>query len=180
MTKKCARLILKRCGWKIADSLQLPAKCVICIAPHTSNWDFIMGVLFKSAVGLKAHFFMKKEWFRFPLGNIMRCIGGIPVDRSKKTSLTDQIAAEFDKHNTFYIGVTPEGTRKYTEEWKKGFYIIAQKANVPIMLAYIDYAKKELGYGRLLQPTGDIDADINEIKAFYKGVSGKKPENFGV
>lgn len=103
MTKKCARLILKRCGWKIADSLQLPAKCVICIAPHTSNWDFIMGVLFKSAVGLKAHFFMKKEWFRFPLGNIMRCIGGIPVDRSKKTSLTDQIAAEFDKHDTFYI-----------------------------------------------------------------------------
>jgi len=180
MTKKCARLILKRCGWKIADSLQLPAKCVICIAPHTSNWDFIMGVLFKSAVGLKAHFFMKKEWFRFPLGNIMRCIGGIPIDRSKKTSLTDQIAAEFDKHNTFYIGVTPEGTRKYTEEWKKGFYIIAQKANVPIMLAYIDYAKKELGYGRLFQPTGDIDADINEIKAFYKGVSGKKPENFGV
>lgn len=122
---------------------------------------------------------MKKEWFRFPLGHFMRSLGGIAVDRSKKTSLTDQIAAEFGKHESFYIGVTPEGTRKYNKDWKKGFYFIAQKANVPIMLAYIDYAKKELGYGQLFQPTGNLEADMIAIKSFYKGVSGKKPENFG-
>lgn|SRR5574344_2392953 len=180
MTQDCAKSILQKHGWTIVTAVEIPKKCVVCIAPHTSNWDFVWGMLFKIATGLKASFFMKKEWFHFPLGNFMRSLGGIPVDRSKKTSLTDQIADEFAKHDSFCIGVTPEGTRKYNADWKKGFYFIAQKANVPIVLAYIDYAKKKVGYGKLFQPTGNLEADMNAIKDYYKGVTGKKPEKFGV
>ena len=110
----------------------------------------------------------------------MRALGGIPVDRSKKTSLTDQIAEEFQKHDQFQIGITPEGTRKYNPEWKRGFYYIALKANVPIVLASIDYEKKELGYKKIIHPTGNYDTDIIEIKSFYKNVKGKRPELFGI
>lgn len=172
--------ILKWCGWNISNDVVIPAKCVICIAPHTSNWDFIWSNLFNKAMRAKAHFFMKKEWFRFPLGKFMRALGGIPVDRSKKTSLTDQIAEEFEKHDQFQIGITPEGTRKYNTEWKRGFYYIALKANVPIVLASIDYEKKELGYKKIIHPTGNYDTDIIEIKSFYKNVKGKRPELFGI
>lgn len=123
---------------------------------------------------------MKKEWFNFPLGKLMRSMGGIPVDRSKKTSLTDQIAAEFAKHKIFRIGVTPEGTRSFNADWKKGFYFIAQKARVPIVLAYIDYAKKMVGFGKIFQPTGDLEKDLRAIKEFYRTTTGKKPDNFGL
>lgn len=178
--KKLCEKILKWCGWTIANEVELPDKCVICIAPHTSNWDFVWGNLFNVVMQAKSHFFMKKEWFRFPLGGIMRSLGGIPVDRSKHTSLTDQIAAEFAKHEKFQVGITPEGTRKYNPNWKRGFYVIAQKANVPIVLSVIDFAKKELGYKRIFTPTGNYDADIVLIKEFYKDAKGKYPELFGL
>lgn len=178
--KNWAYRLLVRKGWKLIVPFQIPDKCVICIAPHTSNWDFVYGLLFKKAIGLKAHFFMKKEWFRFPLGKIMRSVGGIPIDRSKKTSMTDQMAEEFKNHDHFVIGVTPEGTRKANPNWKKGFYFIATKAEVPIVLAYIDYQHKEIGLGRILQPSGDYDADIKIIKTFYAGVSGKIRKNFAI
>ena len=179
-SKNWAYRFLERRHWHIQIPFELPAKCVVCIAPHTSNWDFFYGLLFKKAVGLNARFFMKKEWFRFPLGGIMRAVGGIPVDRSKKTDLTEQMAQTFSTHDKFCIGVTPEGTRKANPNWKKGFYYIALKANVPIVLAYIDYAKKEIGYGMQLMPTGNIDTDMQSIKDFYKGVTGKIPKNFAV
>ena len=110
----------------------------------------------------------------------MRALGGIPVDRSKKTSLTDQIAEEFKKHEKFQLGITPEGTRKYNPDWKKGFYFIAYKANVPIVLATHDYEKKELGYKKIVIPSGNYKDDIIEIKNFYKNTKGKYPELFGI
>ncbi len=177
--KTLSEKILNWCGWKIKNDIELPDRCVICIAPHTSNWDFVWGNFFNKAMQAKSHFFMKKEWFRFPLGPIMRALGGIPVDRSRKTSLTDQIAQEFACHEKFQIGITPEGTRKYNPDWKRGFYYIACKAGVPIVLAAIDYQKKELGYKKIFHPSGDYDADIVEIKDFYKNVKGKYPELFG-
>lgn len=171
---------LKRSGWKIIDTEKVPDKCVICVAPHTSNWDFIWGLLYKKAMRLKANFFMKKEWFRFPFGMMMRRFGGIPVDRSKKQSLTDVMAAEFSKHEIFRIAVTPEGTRKANAQWKLGFYFIALKAQVPIVLAKIDYVKKEIGCGESFLPTGNLEVDIQKIKEFYMGVLGKKPDNFAM
>ena len=94
--------------------------------------------------------------------------------------MTDQIAEEFTKHDTFHIAITPEGTRKAVSDWKKGFYIIAQKAGVPIVLTYIDFAKKEIGYGKIFQPTGNMESDMAEIKAFFRTKVGKIPENFGI
>ena len=172
--------LMRRCGWRTEERVELPERCVVCVAPHTSNWDFILGMLYKVSRKIEANFFMKKEWFRFPLGGLMRRLGGVAVDRSKNTSLTDQMAEEFGRHRTFRIAVTPEGTRKGNAEWKKGFYFIALKASVPIILAYIDYRRKVIGLGQSIVPSGDYDADITAIKEFYRGVTAKYPEKFMV
>jgi 1-acyl-sn-glycerol-3-phosphate acyltransferase len=123
---------------------------------------------------------MKKEWFFFPVGLLMKRMGGIPVDRSRKNSLTDTMAATFAKNDIFRLTVSPEGTRKLVAEWKKGFYFIACKAQVPIVLAFIDYKKKELGLGRIFIPTGDVERDLPEIMEFYSTKTGKFAERFNV
>lgn len=170
----------KRKGWKLVNDIELPKKCVICIAPHTSNWDFFWGNILRHKLHLRASFLMKKEWFSFPLGKLMRKLGGIPVDRSQQLSLTDAMADIFRDNELFRLVITPEGTRKLNQEWKKGFYFIALKAQVPIVLAFIDYQKREMGFGKMFIPTGDVDADLVTIKAFYKDKVGKFPDRFVV
>lgn len=165
-------------GWKIAGLTDLPAKSVICVAPHTSNFDLFIGLIVYTAMGRKSHFFIKKDWFFFPMNYIFKALGGIPVDRSKKTSLTDQIAEEFGKHEIFQIAVTPEATRKPNANWKYGFYFIAQRAEVPIVIAAIDYKKKEVDFKDIFYPTGDLEADIKVIKSYYIGVTARHPERF--
>ena len=166
-------------GWKCVstEGVDTP-KCVVCVAPHTSNWDIIVGKLFYTSLGYTAGFLIKKEWFFFPFNLIFKSMGGVPVDRGKRTSVTEQVAQMFNEHERFQIAITPEGTRKRVKEWKKGFYFIAQKAQVPIMVAYFDYAKKEVGSKGLFYPTGDVEKDILEIRKMYNGVSGRHPENF--
>lgn len=166
-------------GWKCVstEGVDTP-KCVVCVAPHTSNWDFIVGKLFYTSLGYTAGFLIKKEWFFFPFNLIFKSMGGVPVDRGKRTSVTEQVAQMFNERERFQIAITPEGTRKRVKEWKKGFYFIAQKAQVPIMVAYFDYAKKEVGSKGLFYPTGDVEKDILEIRKMYNGVSGRHPENF--
>ena len=166
-------------GWKCVstEGVDTP-KCVVCVAPHTSNWDFIVGKLFYTSLGYTAGFLIKKEWFFFPFNLIFKSMGGVPVDRGKRTSVTEQVAQMFNEREWFQIAITPEGTRKRVKEWKKGFYFIAQKAQVPIMVDYFDYAKKEVGSKGLFYPTGDVEKDILEIRKMYNGVSGRHPENF--
>ncbi len=177
--QKVIIFFLKLSGWKFVRTVPEVDKSVVCVAPHTSNWDFILSKLAYSATGKAApRFFMKKEWFFFPLGILLRAMGGIAVDRSKNKSLTEQVAAEFENHDVFHIGVTPEGTRKPVKKWRKGFYQIAVKAGVPIQLAYLDYKKKECGITKIFEPTGDEDADIIEIRRFYNNVFGRFPERF--
>lgn len=178
--KYFVRFILKITGWKYIKPTEKIDKSVICVAPHTSNWDFIMGQFFASACKIKSSFLMKKEWFVFPLKGLFKAMGGIPIDRSKKTSVTDQVAETFKQYKEFHIAIAPEGTRGYVKEWKKGFYYIALKANVPIQLAYIDYTKKEMGITKVFYPTGNEDTDLKEIKAFYATIKGKFPERFHV
>lgn len=178
MKKAISKWLLRISGWKIASLGEYVPKCVICVAPHTSNWDFVIGKLFYVSIGRKACFLIKKEWFVFPFNLIFGPMGGVPVDRRKNTSVTEQMANEFAKRETFHLAVTPEGTRKQANEWKKGFYYIALKANVPIMPAYIDYGKKEIGVGELFYPTGNTEADIEKIRAYYKGVTARHPHNF--
>ena len=157
-----------------------PSKCIICLAPHTSNWDFLIGQLYNRAHGLKSNFLMKKEWFFWPLGPIFRRMGGIPVYRQKHTSMTDALAQTVKQADSFRLCITPEGTRSRVEEWKKGFYFIALKAEIPILLFGIDYEKKLVRCTQTVVPTGDVEADMRRIKLYYKDFKGRKPENFTI
>ncbi|OAV63460.1 1-acylglycerol-3-phosphate O-acyltransferase [Bacteroidales bacterium Barb4] len=174
-----AKKIFRAAGWKYGSlaGVELP-KCVICVAPHTSNWDFIVGKIFYTSIGCNAHFLIKKEWFFFPVGLLLNYMGGVPVDRRKAALVTEQMVEEFNKRNIFQVAITPEGTRKPVKEWKKGFYHIAKVAEVPVLLIYMDYAKKEIGTLGVFHPTGDIIKDMKNIRSYYKNVSGRNPENF--
>jgi len=176
--QKFSQWVFRMMGWKTVVSVAEPPKSVICVAPHTSNWDFVIGKLFYWSLNRKSSFLMKKSWFFFPMGSFFRSMGGIAVDRSKSTSVTDQMAEEFNNREYFHLAITPEGTRKLMTKWKMGFYHIAVKANVPIQLAYIDYAKKEMGITAIIYPTGDENADMDIIQAFYHDVSACHPEKF--
>ena len=174
--KKISLWIFKIVGWKAVVTVEEPSKSVICVAPHTSNWDFVIGKLYYWSLGRKSGFLMKKSWFFFPVGNILRHMDGIPVDRTKRTSVTDQVAEEFRKRKTFHVAITPEGTRKAVQKWKMGFYNIALKANVPIQLAYIDYTKKEMGITDIIYPSGNEKADMdswNDMTMFFNKVLKK-------
>ena len=170
----------KLLGWKTNVTVPNYDKCVICAAPHTTNWDIFIGKLFYGAIGRKTSFMMKKEWFFFPLGVIFKAVGGIPVYRGKRNSLVDQMAERFAASQKFNLAITPEGTRKANPHWKKGFYYIALKAQVPILLIGIDYEKKTITATKEIIPSGDIDKDIQEIKLYFKDFKGKKPENFAI
>ncbi len=179
MKKALSKAILKMAGWKLGpiEGVNLP-KCVICVAPHTSNWDFPIGKLFYTSIGCTASFLMKKEWFFFPFNILFKALGGVPIDRNKRTSVTEQMVEEFNSRPVFQVAITPEGTRKRATEWKKGFYYIALAAKVPVLLAYLDYAKKEVGIKTVFYPTGDMDGDIKKIRLQYKGLKGRNPRNF--
>jgi 1-acyl-sn-glycerol-3-phosphate acyltransferase len=180
MMKKLAAFLFKLFGWKYSLQAEIPDRCVLCVAPHTSNWDLVVGLIFYKSIGGNPHFFIKKEWFFFPFNVLFRAIGGIRVDRRRKTSLSEQMVEMFASDPYFQLAVAPEGTRKMNVQWKTGFYYIALSAGVPITLAYIDYAKKEVGVKTNFYPTGDAKRDIEEIKQFYKDIQGKHPQKFGV
>ena len=167
-------------GWKTRLEVPNYDKCVICAAPHTSNWDLFIGKLFYGSLGRKACFMMKKEWFFFPLGIFFKAIGGIPVNRDKRTSMVDQMAERFANSTQFHLAITPEGTRKANPEWKKGFYYIALKAKVPIILIGIDYPSHLIAATKVLIPSGDIDKDMCEIKQHFMQFKGKNPNGFAI
>lgn len=167
-------------GWTADVTEDHPDKFIICLAPHTSNWDFILGLLYSRSIGMKINFLMKKEWFFWPLGPIFKSLGGIPVYRQKKTSMTDAMAETAKKAEQFRLCITPEGTRSKTAEWKKGFYFIALKAGLPILLYGVDYEKKLISCKKTVIPIGDVDTDMRDIKLYFKDFKGKKPENFTI
>lgn len=176
--QKLSSFILKRIGWKIVGITDLPSKCIICVAPHTSNWDLLLGKLIYLSLGRKSYFLIKKTWFFFPMNLLFNAMGGIPVDRSKKTSLTEQMTSEFSQRDDFQLAITPEGTRSKNAEWKRGFYYIATAANVPIVVAILDYKDKTAYFDSVFAPTGDADKDIAEIQDRYKNANGKHQEKF--
>lgn len=176
--KKIMRIILKLMAWKIDKHVPDGVKkAVIVMGPHTSNWDFVIGKMAFVTFGIKARFLIKKELFFFPFGLILKAMGGIPVDRKANNNFTEQAVDYFNNNESMYMVFTPEGTRKYNPNWKKGFYYIAQKAKVPIYIGYMDYERKIGGFHSLFQPTGDADKDILEIKEILKQYKGKFPEN---
>ncbi len=178
MRKISVFLFNKILGWRVANVVPHLPKCVITVAPHTSNWDFIVAKLAYSSLGRTAHFLIKSEWFFFPFNLFFKRIGGIPVKRNRSESLTDTLAEEFQRREQMELAIAPEGTRKPVTKWKRGFYFIALKAGVPIMLIGLDYGKKEARFLGLFNPTGDYESDIPIIKSHYRDLQGKKPKNF--
>ncbi|MBO4905844.1 MAG: 1-acyl-sn-glycerol-3-phosphate acyltransferase [Bacteroidaceae bacterium] len=176
----CRFLLYSILGWKTEVTVDLPKKYIIALAPHTSNWDFIMGQLYSRAENVRSQFMMKREWFFWPLGPIFRKMGGIPVERSRKMSLTDQLAKKAQESNEFGLCITPEGTRKPVSDWKKGFYYIALKANLPILLYGLDYSTKRIVCTKTIIPNGDIDSQMAEIKQYFAQFRGKRPEWFAI
>ncbi|NBR13896.1 MAG: acyltransferase [Flavobacteriales bacterium] len=174
--KKLVRFIFRIFGWKIDEKGPEVPKAVIVIGPHTSNWDFVIGRLSFILYGLKGRYLVKKELFFPPLGWFLKGIGAIPVDRKQRSNLTEEAAKLFEQNESLYIVFSPEGTRAYNPNWKKGFYYIALKANVPIYICYMDYEKKIGGFHTLFYPTGDVDADILYIKSILKNYKGRFPE----
>ena len=176
--KLLIRFIFWLIGWKIDPRAPTDIKkCVIVVGPHTSNWDFIIGRMAFVMYGLKPKILIKKELFFPPLGWLMRAIGGIPVDRKKNNNITDLAVKLFNENEKLYMVFTPEGTRSYNPNWKKGFYYIAIKAKVPVYICYMDYQKKIGGFHSIFHPTGNVDADIAYIKSVMGQFKGKFPEN---
>ena len=180
MLSHLAKLILRLFGWRVELKTERLPKCVICIAPHTSNWDFVIGHLVYMAIykDQRPRFLMKKEWFFFPFSILFKAMGGIPVDRSQHMSLTEQLAAEMQKHDVFRVAITPEGTRKPVKDWKKGFYYMAKGAGVPLQLAFIDGKNKTAGIALTISVTDDEEQDLQKVKDFYSNISPLKKGNF--
>jgi 1-acyl-sn-glycerol-3-phosphate acyltransferase len=173
---------LKVLGWKLVGTIPDDVKkCIITVAPHTSIDDFILGRLAYCSIDKPVKFLIKKEFFDVPiLKQILLKLGGIPVDRSRNNNIVNQVSAMFGKYDTLNIVIAPEGTRKCVNKWKKGFYYIALKANVPIVLGFLDFKKKELGFGPILHPTGNYEEDWKIMEDFYRGFTAKHPERYNL
>jgi len=179
--RNLSRFIFWLARWKVADNAPKGIdKAVLLVAPHTSNWDYIMGQLYALITNIPVRFLIKKELYFWPLGPILNKLGGVPVDRKKGRNTVDLVAGLFNEYDKIYIAVTPEGTRKLVKDWRKGFYYIAEKANVPILLSFIDYKHKIVGMGKPFKTTGNIEADMEKIKEFYKDKNARHPEKFSL
>jgi len=168
-------------GWEISG--ELPSgiqKAVIIVAPHTSIWDFIYGRLAFWVLDLDVKFLINSKFFIGPLGLLLRKLGGVPVKYSKTTGLLLQIKQMYGSNDSFFLVITPEGTRSLVERWRKGFYQIATGSDIPIVMAYIDYKNKKGGLGPVFYPTGNYFEDLKEIENFYKNFHARHPERYNL
>jgi 1-acyl-sn-glycerol-3-phosphate acyltransferase len=181
MKKIIALIILKILGWKIVAAMpEGLRRGVLIVAPHTSNWDFVIGRLFFMVLGIKSKFLIKKESFEGLFGYILKQLGGIPVDRKNSNNVVNDVAHLFRDNKELVVIITPEGTRKLTKNWKKGYYYIAELAKVPVIVSFIDYKKKEGGIAFVFKPTGDYEKDFQPIKELYLTKQAKYPEMFSL
>ncbi len=163
-----ARTFLRLSGWRYEVEFPDTSKFIIAGAPHTSNWDAVWAIAFIVASGLELHFMAKAEAFPGWAGWFLRAVGGIAVNRQSPEGMIGQMVAEFQNREKFVLVMAPEGTRKKVERWKSGFYRIAQAADVPIVLAYLDYPKRTVGIGPTFQTTGDMAADMAAMRAYLE------------
>jgi 1-acyl-sn-glycerol-3-phosphate acyltransferase len=164
-------------GWRAIGKRIENQRFVLIAAPHTSNWDFPLMLMVALKLELKLHWMGKSSLFMFPFGGIMRWLGGIAIDRSQHHGVVDQVVQQYKDNPQMVVLVPPEGTRSKVKAWKTGFYHIANNAGVPILMGYLDVAKKEAGLADFFYPTGMIEQDISEIRMFYRDKRGIKPEN---
>lgn len=177
---KLAGILLRLLGWQIVGQLPKQKKFIAIVAPHTSNWDFFVGL----ALGLhwkamkKTIWFGKHTIFVGPVGRLLKKLGGIPIDRSHPHRVVGQTIEAMKKRDEMILALAPEGTRKWTDHWKSGFYLIALKTKLPVALAFIDYENKRVGIGPVVQFTGQVEADWDLLKQFYKKEWARYPADF--
>lgn len=175
------KFLLKKTGFTIDYNVPEEArKSVMAFAPHTSLWDFVVGKMVFVAMGVQIKFLIKKEYFFPPLGYFLRKWGGIPVDSKRIRSLPIDVGNLIKSSEKMTVLIAPEGTRKLVKTWKRGFYFIAEYANVPIFLSYLDWKTKRGGIGPSIYPSGDYEKDLEKIYTFYRGMQGKHPEKFNL
>jgi 1-acyl-sn-glycerol-3-phosphate acyltransferase len=174
-----AKGFLRLSGWALKGERPAARSYVLIAAPHTTNWDLLYFLAHAWAFGVTVSWMGKHTLFRGPLGPVMRWLGGVPVYRERAGGLVAQMARAFDRQPDLVLTVPPEGTRGYVPYWKSGFYQIARAANVPIVMGYLDYARRRGGLGPALIPTDDLRQDMDEIRAFYADKRGRYPERFG-
>ncbi len=170
---------LKILGWRVEGEIPSIRKFVIIAAPHTSNWDFPITLAVAFALKTKIYWMGKAAMFRWPFGGLLRWLGGIPIDRSRSHNVVDQSVQTFQERDHLIMVVPPEGTRKKVSYWKTGFYHIARGAGVPIVLGFLDYRRKAGGIGPTFFPTGRIEEDMRQIRAYYATITGKRQSQFG-
>lgn len=179
MLQAIAKTILKVGGWEIVGTHPRVPKAVIVAAPHTSNWDGFWALVYKVAAQLDIHFFAKQSLFWFPLNILLRALGGVPLDRKRAGSAVDRAIEMFRTNDSFYFGLAPEGTRSRVDHWKSGFYRIAEGADVPVVLGFLDYGKRQIGIGPTLKLSGDWHKDLDFCRDFYSNIEGRWPEKAG-
>jgi 1-acyl-sn-glycerol-3-phosphate acyltransferase len=173
LVRRLLLLLYRTHGWRAEGVVPEPRRFVIIAAPHTSNWDFLYFLGLTGDLGIKAHFMAKTSLFRWPFGNFMRQMGGVPVDRSAAGDMVQQMIAEFAARKDFILTIAPEGTRKSVDAWRTGFYRIALGAGVPIVCGFMDYGNRRAGLGPVIHPTGDYEKDMAPAFAFYSAMAGR-------
>jgi len=177
--ERFAHALLKLIGWKVILVPPPGAKSVIVFYPHTSNWDFVVGIIARAAIQLRCHFLAKDTLFRGAFGRWLRRVGGIPTNRRNPTGMIGDLKGEYAQREEFHLVIAPEGTRRKTDHWKSGFYRLALAAGVPLGLAFIDYSRREIGIGAWLVLSGDEQSDLDRIRAFYGDKRGRHPALHG-
>ena len=167
-------------GWRFEGALPNEPKFVIIVAPHTSNWDFPVGVMALFAIGFRVSFLGKHTIFKWPYGIFMRWLGGIPVERTVSRDRVGESIAAFNAQEKLILVIAPEGTRKLVPRWRTGFYHVAHGAHVPIVPIAFDFALRLIRVHPPFHTTGDKERDLAEIKELYRNVTGKNPENFSI
>jgi 1-acyl-sn-glycerol-3-phosphate acyltransferase len=180
MLKKFASICLQAIGWRVDDRLPEEQQYVLIVAHHTSNWDFIYGIIAMWSLGERFMWVGKHTLFFGPFDYLFRAMGGIPVDRRAHHGFIGKMVEQFRERAQMKLAILPEGTRSRVEYWKTGFYYIAVEAQVPIAMGYFDYPNRILGVGDMFYPSGDIEKDMEIIQRFYREKTGKRPEKQGV
>jgi len=176
LTAWLGRRVLAVLRWRVVGQLPDLSKLVIIVGPHTSAWDLIVGLAAKLALHIEATFLAKHTLFFWPLGSLLRSLGGIPVDRSGSHDVVDQMAQHFDESEELVLVLAPEGTRRHVEHWKSGFYYIAQRARVPIVPAALDFENRRIRFGPPLEPAGDPQAEVAVLRRFIDQAGARNPE----
>lgn len=178
--RKCCGWMLRALGWTAVEPVVPEPKCIILGVPHTTIWDLVISYLYYTSAGGDAKVFVKASMFFWPLGPIVRAMGGVPMNREHPTKITLGIIHQFNTSESFHLAMCPEGTRKPVKKWKTGYHVIARGAGVPVYLGYFDWGTKRIGRGERFELTDDAQADTERIQQIYENMhlTGKHPERY--